>query len=150
MSAAKRHAIAARSQAIIAALEELWPHCFSVLERKRRPLKLHMHLDLIEACASAIAAGAVTEIDLRNALGSYTRNPAYLRQCKRGAARIDLNGKVCGSVTLSEAAHAKSLLNASRTTPKTKAPALPPPRSKAEAFKERRIKREYHIGERLA
>ena len=68
MSAAKRHAIAARSRVVIETLARLWPHCFSVFERNRRPLKLGIHIDLIEACASAIAAGAVSEIDLRNAL----------------------------------------------------------------------------------
>ena len=45
MSAAKRHATAARSHAVIAGLAQFWPRCFAVLQTKRKLLKIGIHKD---------------------------------------------------------------------------------------------------------
>jgi ProP effector len=72
-------------------------------EPRRRPLKLGIHHDLL-----ALDCDAKT---LRAALGKYTNNPGYLRNCQTGTPRIDLNGDVAGEVTADEAAHAKAQLD---------------------------------------
>jgi sRNA-binding protein len=57
-------------------------------------------------------AGAITEKEAGFALKIYTSNAGYLKACKEGAPRIDLNGEVAGQVTAEEAANAKQRLTA--------------------------------------
>jgi ProP effector len=131
VNARKRHEQAARSHAIIGALCELWPACFALYERRRKPLKVGIDRDVIAACATAIASGSISRNDLKYALGFYVRNIGYLRACRAGAARIGLDGAECGIVSTEEAAHAASLIFAQAkpipVTPKAQTKKAPSP-----------------------
>jgi sRNA-binding protein len=72
-----------------------------VWERRRRPLKLGIHTDIL-----AVLDGAVTPRELSRALRRYVSNTYYLRMMAAGAARIDLGGRPAGVVTADEAATA--------------------------------------------
>ena len=74
--------------AMITLLEERFPACFAVLERRRRPLKIGIHQDII-------AAVGVAPAELGRALQRYTRSDGYLRQAqtRRGA---DRSRRPCG------------------------------------------------------
>ena len=91
--------------AVIALLAELYPECFSVYQGRRRPLKLKIHLDI-----HAALDGAITPPELSRALGIYCSNQAYLGHTRKGAWRLDLDGKPAGTVTADEEAHAKATL----------------------------------------
>jgi len=91
--------------AVIALLAETFPKCFSVYEGRRRPLKLKIHLDI-----QAGLDGAITPAELHRALGAYCSNQVYLSHTRRGAWRLDLDGKPAGVVTADEEAHAKATL----------------------------------------
>jgi ProP effector len=109
---------------LIAVLADLWPYCFSVFERRRRPLKLNIHDDILVA-----AHGAITADELKLALRHYANNQFYLRACVEGAARIDLDGELAGCVTADEAAHAgQRLVQYRARTPKPARPARPAPK----------------------
>jgi len=88
-------------------LAERWPQCFAVYERRRRPLKTAIHLDVLAALD-----GAITPAELGIALRVYVGNAAYLRGLLCGAWRIDLDGKPAGAVTAEQEADAKSKLAA--------------------------------------
>jgi ProP effector len=90
----------ARIHQTIADLCWRWPKCFSVLEARRRPLKVGIDRD-IAAAASDLDLAALTA-----ALKYYTSNIAYLNACVVGAPRIDLNGEVCGSISERDAVRA--------------------------------------------
>jgi ProP effector len=87
---------------LLAELAELWPQCFSVYERRRRPLKIGINADLLGYGYSREAIGP--------ALRFYVGAPGYLFALKAGADRVDLDGNVVGKVTDDEAAHAKEQL----------------------------------------
>jgi ProP effector len=87
-----------RIHATIADLAGRWPKCFSVLETRRRPLKLGIHEDI------AAAAPDLDPTDLSNALRYYVGNLFYLNACTIGAPRVDLNGDACGEVTAEQVA----------------------------------------------
>jgi ProP effector len=114
----------------IALLAELWPNCFSVYEGRRRPLKIGIHKDILAA-----VNGALTPLELGKALGAYCSNKVYLGHTRKGAWRLDLDGKPAGIVTADEEAHAKATLagirakkEARTATAKTAAqPAIPQP-----------------------
>src|SRR5262249_20297231 len=91
--------------AVIALLAETFPKCFSVYQGRRRPLKLKIHLDI-----QAALDGAITPAELHKALGIYCSNPAYLDHTRKGAWRLDLDGKPAGTVTADEEAHARATL----------------------------------------
>jgi len=93
------------ARAGITLLAELYPKCFSVYEGRRRPLKLKIHLDI-----QAPLDGAITPAELSKALGMDCSNPAYLGHTRKGAWRLDLDGKPAGIVTADEEAHAKATL----------------------------------------
>jgi ProP effector len=86
---------------VIALLAERFPKTFFVFERRRKPLKLRIHLDL-----QAALAGAVTPDELDAALRFYCGNVSYLRATLKGAWRYDLDGNPCGTITAEEEAHA--------------------------------------------
>ena len=90
---------------IIAALAERWPQCFTISKAERRPLKIGVARDII-------AAGGITRGDIGRALRSYTSVEGYLESCKAGAARIDLDGNVAGSVSEAHALRAEQSLAA--------------------------------------
>src|SRR5262245_55547696 len=52
--------------AAIALLAETFPKCFSVYERRRRPLRIGIHRDI-----KAALGGAITPAELHKALGMY-------------------------------------------------------------------------------
>jgi ProP effector len=101
------------SNETIGALAAKFPKAFFVYERRRRPLKLGIHLDI------AAAAPEIPAKEIRTALRIYVTNTGYLHACKAGATRIDLNGEPAGCVTDDEARNA-----AERRTARSK-PAAP-------------------------
>jgi ProP effector len=82
---------------LIMQLAEKHPKCFSVLETRRKPLKIGIHHDLH-------ATGEYDSRELSNALRYYCCNPKYLLKCSNGVKRVDLDGNPCGEVTQQEAA----------------------------------------------
>jgi ProP effector len=92
---------AAQAAEIIAILAERFPAAFVVYARRRKPLKTGIFDDLLTATAGRIPADA-----LKGALQCYTRHFDYLRACREGTARINLDGKPAGVVTEKEAAWA--------------------------------------------
>jgi sRNA-binding protein len=91
--------------AAITLLAELYPKCFSLYEGRRRPLKLKIHLDI-----QAALDGVITPAELHKALGVYCSNQVYLSHTRKGAWRLNLDGKPAGTVTADEEAHAKATL----------------------------------------
>jgi sRNA-binding protein len=83
--------------AVIALLAERWPCTFSIQEKRRRPLKIGIHVEILSALD-----GAVTRAELSRALGCYVANGAYLSRLREGAARIGLDGAAAGEVTKAE------------------------------------------------
>jgi ProP effector len=107
-----RAAPSARSvtvQAVLALLVECFPRCFAVYENRRRPLKLGIHNDIL-----TVMDGAITPQELSQALRCYVSNDGYLRACRQGALRIDLNGQPAGEVLAAEAANSTAVLAARR------------------------------------
>jgi ProP effector len=96
--------------AAIALLAERFPKTFFVFERRRKPLKLKIHLDLQTALD-----GAVTPDELSRALHFYCGNVGYLRAMLCGAWRVDLSGNPPGAVSAAEEAHAREKLAAVET-----------------------------------
>jgi ProP effector len=96
---------AEQANALIATLAELWPRCFVVLEKHRRPLKTGVHADILAA-----GQGAVTVDEIKLALRRYCGSIGYLTACTEGADRIDLAGEVAGHVTADEARFATERL----------------------------------------
>jgi ProP effector len=94
-------------RAMFELLVEMFPQCFAVYERRRRPLKVGIHLDIL-----TVTDGAPEE--LSNALRCYVSNDGYLRACQEGAPRIDLKGQPAGEVSATEAANATAVLAARR------------------------------------
>jgi sRNA-binding protein len=92
--------------AVIALLAERWPGAFSIHEKKRRPLKIGIHLDVMAAID-----GAITHAELSRALGCYVANGAYLSRLREGAKRIALDGEPSGTVTAEQENYAKILLS---------------------------------------
>jgi ProP effector len=109
------------TDAVIALLAGTWPRCFAIYERRRKPLKVGIHLDILPALE-----GTLTLQDLGPALRRYTTNSGYLAAMKPGAARIDLEGRPAGAVTAEEAAGAAAGLAArkeKRRQPQASTPA---------------------------
>jgi sRNA-binding protein len=80
---------------LIERLSERWPKYFFVFERRRVPLKIGVHHDILAAFEGAVAPEA-----LSLALSLYTHNLFYQRSVMRaGTNRIDLEGGPCGVVT---------------------------------------------------
>ena len=117
-------------------LVEWFPAAFVGLSEPRRPpLKIGIHLDLIERAPISVE-------EAREALRYYTNGFAYLRALVEGATRVDLAGEPAGAVTADEAAFAKLEIKAiyarlrarrkaegSRDAPKLPPPKPPPPPS---------------------
>jgi ProP effector len=89
-------------RAAIALLAETFPNCFAVWEQRRQPLKVGVHKDVL-----ARLDGAMTPVELANALRAYVANPVYRRQLLAGAWRYDLDGNVAGTVTAAEEGDAR-------------------------------------------
>lgn len=119
--------------AVYAALDlicEAFPACFQRYERRRRPLKIGIHADVLAALD-----GAIKPEELSAALGIYTKNKVYRSGLVAGAVRIDLNGQPCGAVTIEQAApvppraprapRSKAAPPAPAIAPEVEAPAAP-------------------------
>ncbi|HEV3161967.1 MAG TPA: ProQ/FINO family protein, partial [Xanthobacteraceae bacterium] len=102
-----RAAQIAVARGIIEMLAEHWPQCFFVYQKRRKPLKLGVHCDVLAALD-----GAVTPRDLSAAFRHYCGNVWYLRACRPGVSRIDLEGNAVGTVTDEEAKNAAAVLAA--------------------------------------
>ena len=89
----------------IVVLADLFPACFSVLQQRRKPLKVGIRDDVLAALN-----GAITAKEAGFALKIYTSNSGYLKACKAGAPRVGLGGEITGHVTAEEAANAKQRL----------------------------------------
>jgi ProP effector len=88
--------------AVIVLLAEQFPRTFFIYERRRKPLKLRIDLDL-----QAALDGAIMPDELHRALRFYCGNEGYLRGTLRGAWRVDLAGNPAGAVTLDRENNAK-------------------------------------------
>jgi ProP effector len=88
-------------------LAEAYPRCFHLYEKRRRPLKVGIHADILTALEIAPKA-------LSAALNFYCMNYHYLMACSEGAARINLDGDVSGVVTAEEALCARQRLEQQR------------------------------------
>jgi ProP effector len=95
----------AQATATIGVFAAQWPRCFAVYERRRQPLKVGIHRDILAA-----AAGAITPDEVRIALRRYCGSAGYLFALRESAARIDLAGNVAGVVTADEAVQARKVL----------------------------------------
>jgi ProP effector len=101
----KRQHAAQLAGATIARLAKRFPACFHVYEARRRPLAIGIRQHLRHALASEILPA-----ELSLALRRYTGSVGYLRNMRRGAPRIDIDGQTAGVVTADEAQHAKDQL----------------------------------------
>jgi sRNA-binding protein len=88
--------------AVIELLAETWPHCFSIYENRRRPLKIGIHLDILAALD-----GAVSAEELEQTLRCYVSNKVYRSRLVTGAIRVGLDGLPAGSVAEKDALVAK-------------------------------------------
>jgi len=121
----KRAAKIAAARALIERLCEIWPRCFFLYQRKRRPLKLGVHRDI------AALDDAIAPRQLSSALRYYVGNRFYLAACREGADRIDLDGKPAGKVSAEEAANAAAILagrNAKRQAKTNTVPVITGPK----------------------
>jgi ProP effector len=125
------------SLATIELLAETYPQCFSVFEKRRRPLKIGIRDDLIAALA-----GAITPKEAALALAIYCGNWCYLKACREGAPRIDLNGNVVGTVDADAANNAKQRLEQQRNRRKRQLDAI----AQAEAEAERKARNAGRVG----
>src|SRR5262245_33566 len=81
---------------------EEFPRSFSVAEKDRRPLRVGVYHELLEAFGDCVG-----EFALSAALGSYCNSIGYLKRCRRGRVRIGLGGEPAGAVSAAEAKFAR-------------------------------------------
>ena len=96
----------AKADAALALLCERWPKCFFMFPGRRLPLKIGIHKDIPD--------GLIEPKILRLAFRLYVNNPGYLNTKRLGAARVDLNGEVAGTVGENDAKSAQARLNGTR------------------------------------
>jgi ProP effector len=94
-----------------------FPKAFFPIGRSCRPLRAGIFEDL-----NAALPPEIDRLRLSHYLGIYTRQPRYLRELTRGAARIDLNGKPAGRVSANEAASAAARIQELHLKPQRPAP----------------------------
>jgi sRNA-binding protein len=92
MSARLRREKAQQAKEMLALLCERFPNCFVLFQRRRRPLKVGVHNDIIAALPD------MDRLALSIALRRYTSNPFYRQRLRADAMRIDLNGAPAGAV----------------------------------------------------
>jgi sRNA-binding protein len=88
---------ARRAVAIIVRLGEEFPRCFAVLDRRRRPLKVGIDRDILDATAT------FTPDELKVGLQYYVGSPGYLAAMRAGVERVDLAGDSAGIVSVEAA-----------------------------------------------
>jgi sRNA-binding protein len=121
-AATRRKLAIAAAIEMIGILADLYPATFSLYEHRRRPLRVGVHGDLIDALGST-----TTDKVLSHALARYCGSVGYLRALKVGAARIGLDGQVDGEVDLVDAACAEMKLDLRRRRRAAAAAQSPPP-----------------------
>src|SRR5437762_2018930 len=84
--------------AALAVLIDTFPKAFTADRALRRPIKIGIDGDIV-----ARGAGAIQGRELRLALTRYCSSGSYLRSCKAGAERVDLDGNVAGVVSAGHA-----------------------------------------------
>jgi len=95
----------ARYEPITDRLAELWPNCFTTHHGvDRKPLVCGIR-ELILGVTDEFPETLLAFI-----LYLYTSHPSYLKSVVPGAARVDLNGSVVGTVSENEARHAAGRL----------------------------------------
>jgi sRNA-binding protein len=96
-----------REQAIQALAEE-YPKAFFIVGQRRKPLKLGIEKDIEADLAKANDDSPLLDHDIVDALAWYTYHVGYKNACSvAGTARVDLEGRPVGKVTLSEAREAE-------------------------------------------
>ena len=93
-------------KATIGRLAQLYPACFYVARRQRRPLKIGIRGDL-----AALDLG-IGRRELDSALAWYVNGIGYLQSLRVGADRIGLDGAPAGVVGEADEAHAREKLAA--------------------------------------
>jgi len=75
-----------------------------------------MHPQTLSDCRNSSISFSCTNEGrkLAAALASWTREPSYLKACRCGAARVDLNGVAVGTVSAAEAKWAATELKRQR------------------------------------
>jgi ProP effector len=90
---------------VLQCLCEWYPQTFTLKKYlSHRPLKIGIDIDLAARCP------ALSRRERCVILRSYVTRVMYLEACVAGAARIDLDGHVCGEVSAAEAGHAAARL----------------------------------------
>jgi sRNA-binding protein len=89
------------AEATVWLLIELYPACFVMLGRDRRPLKIGIHADILARAPS------FPEPELSQGLAWYTGAVEYQRALMRRKPRIDLDGNDAGQPTPEEAEAAR-------------------------------------------
>ena len=90
---------------LLPVLVKAFPKAFFPDGLSCRPLRVGIFGDL-----DAVLPREIDRAGLKLYLGTYTRQPRYLRTLTPGAIRIDLNGKEAGKVTAKQAASAAARL----------------------------------------
>ena len=93
----RRVRLRATAEATIRVLAEHWPRCFFLLEKRRKPIKIGIHHDIL-------ATGLVSSAELSLALRWYVGEMRYRKACVEGAPRIGLDGEPAGVVSAEHAA----------------------------------------------
>jgi ProP effector len=93
-------------KATITLLAQLFPACFYVARRHRRPLKIGIRRDL-----APLDLG-IGRRELDSALAWYVNGIGYLQSIKAGAVRIGLDGAPAGVVAETDEAHARQKIAA--------------------------------------
>ena len=98
------------SKEVIGFLVEQFPACFST-KGDAKPLKIGVFQDLAERLESE---ERVSKTLLRSSLRHYTNSWRYLHSIKKGAQRIDLDGKDVAAIEDEHVEHAKKQLDESK------------------------------------
>ena len=100
-----------RADEVIVAFARLWPKCFFVAPEERKPLMLHIHVQLHRHLQPMIEARRISERDIEIALSRYTSCESYQdRIAATGRTiRIGLHGEARGHVTHEQRMHARKI-----------------------------------------
>jgi len=116
----------AKADAALALLCERWSKCCFMFQGRRLPLKIGIHKDIPD--------GLIEPKMLRLVFRLYINNPGYLNAMRLGAARVDLNGEVAGTVDENDAksaqAHLAGIRKAKESRKQKRKPSAPTPEAK--------------------
>jgi ProP effector len=99
---------AERTRALLQALIERYPRCFSGERDGVRPLAIGIQEQIREELANAEDADAAPNWLIKQALARYTNAPAYLDAIIAGHQRINLAGEPVAEVTEAAQANART------------------------------------------